>query len=846
MFNRITKRRVLNSSVVALAVGAALLSFPVNAVQSNEIAFNIPAENAAKALNDFSTQANIQILFPYEIAAKVSVPALKGTYTRQDALSRILANTGLEVAKETETTITLRVAIKAGPTSSDEKATEVIVTGTHIRGGNPTSPVHTVTRKDIERSGYSQIGDVMRSLPENFSGGQNPGVIGADVSNGDNYNSSGGSSMNLRGLGSDATLVLVNGHRLSGDMYFQGADISSIPLSAVQRVEIVTDGASAIYGADAVAGVVNMILRRNYDGAEISVRGGAATQGGMTERTVSVLAGKSGYKSYFLADIEYSKTDGITTADREFTSAATTLSSLVRPTTRNSLFLSGGHSFSDRVSIGADVLVSDRAITGVSQQQPDAAQYFTSAYTPSYSVSTTLNIALPGAWKLNGVASATGSRNSFHTFFPAYDYASVSNFANWGRYVELNADGTLLHIPSGDIRLAVGAGYRSEGYKNGSAIDKRRNVSYGFAEALVPLVASSPTRVGLHELELSLAGRAEHYSDFGDSTNPKIGVRYVPFETLTIRGTWSKSFKAPSFVQMYDRSTLYLWNATDVGGTGTGSVLMTYGGNPNLQAEKSTSKTFGAEFTPNRALEMTATWFSIDYTGRIVQPVSNYFTALNNPNYAPFIEQNPSLARQAELVASAEAFNNYSSGPYDPANVVAVIQDQYLNATAQSVEGMDISIRYAWEVGRGHLSTFGNATWTRLKQQTSSAAPEVTLSGTLFNVPKFKARGGLTWEAYGISATAVANFISSEIDNVVTPNARVGSWTTVDANLVYQFQAGEGVSKGASVALSVSNLLDRAPPRAMGPALAFPGLAFDSTNASIVGRFVSLTLKKAW
>jgi len=847
-----TSHRHRGLSFAALILGASLATSAM--AQDNRLGFNIPAENTAQALNDFTLQAGVQLMFPYDAAVKFQAPAIQGHFTRDEALAKLIANTNLEIASESADLITLRVAKDksassvdpAAPNEAAQPITEVIVTGTHIRGGNPTSPVHTLTRKDIDASGYSQIGDLMRSLPENFSGGQNPGVIGADSANAQNYSSSGGSSMNLRGLGSDATLVLLNGHRLSGDMYFQGADISSVPLGAVQRVEVVTDGASAIYGADAVAGVVNLVLRKNYDGAEISVRGGAATQGGLTERTVSALTGKSGYNGHILVDIEYSKSDGLTTADRDFTSAATTVSSLIPPTTRHSLFMSGGWSFGDQTSIGVDALVADRAINGVSQQDPTAIQFLTAAYTPSYSISATVDIALPGDWKLNGIASASGSRNSFHTIFPDYAIDSLAAFANWNRYVELNADGTLLTLPTGDVKLAAGAGYRTEGYRNDARIDKDRHVSYVFAEALIPLVSPSATRPGLHELEVSLAGRTENYSDFGSSTNPKVGIRYAPTDTLTIRGTWSSAFKAPSFVQMYDRSTLYLWNATSVGGTGTGTVLMTYGGNPNLKAETSSSKTLGAEFEPTQTLSLSATYFAIDYKGRIVQPVNNYFTGLINPIYAPFVERDPSPARQAELQAAAAAFTNYSSGPYDPATVVAVIQDQYLNATAQSIDGLDLSYRQSWTLSDGNLSAFGNATWTRLKQQTSAVAPNVTLSGTLFNVPKFKARGGLTWQTGALSATAIANFISSEADTIATPNVRIASWATVDATISYHFQATDGLNNGVTATLSTANLFDRMPPHALGPSLAFPGLAFDSTNTSVVGRFVSLTLKKAW
>src|SRR3546814_3559474 len=114
------------------------------------------------------------------------------------------------------------------------------------------------------------------SLPQNFGGGQNPGVgIGAIGGGLTNRNVTGGSAVNLRGLGPDATLTLLNGHRISFGGLAQGVDISTIPTDVVERVEIVPDGASALYGSDAVAGVVNVIFRRSLDGLSIRTRLGA-------------------------------------------------------------------------------------------------------------------------------------------------------------------------------------------------------------------------------------------------------------------------------------------------------------------------------------------------------------------------------------------------------------------------------------------------------------------------------------------------------------------------------------------------------------------------------------------
>src|SRR5690606_19798485 len=148
----------------------------------------------------------------------------------------------------------------AAPSPGAATLGAVVVTGTRIRGGESASPVITIGIEDIREAGFTDLGQVIRSIPQNFSGGENPGVAaGAETGPAGiaNRNVTGGSSLNLRGLGADATLTLLNGRRLAYGGYTQTVDIAAIPVEAVDRIEIVADGASAIYGSDAVAGVAN-------------------------------------------------------------------------------------------------------------------------------------------------------------------------------------------------------------------------------------------------------------------------------------------------------------------------------------------------------------------------------------------------------------------------------------------------------------------------------------------------------------------------------------------------------------------------------------------------------------
>jgi iron complex outermembrane receptor protein len=134
--------------------------------------------------------------------------------------------------------------------------------------------VQIVTAKDIEESGYTTISDVLRNISANGQGTLSQSFNGAFAT--------GGAGVALRGLTVGGTLTLIDGHRMVGypltdDGERNFVDVSSIPFNAVERVEVLKDGASAEYGSDAIAGVVNIILRKTYTGAEFTAEAGDST-----------------------------------------------------------------------------------------------------------------------------------------------------------------------------------------------------------------------------------------------------------------------------------------------------------------------------------------------------------------------------------------------------------------------------------------------------------------------------------------------------------------------------------------------------------------------------------------
>ncbi|WP_427913176.1 TonB-dependent receptor [Ramlibacter sp. MMS24-I3-19] len=191
----------------------------------------------------------------------------------------------------------------------------VEVTGSNIKRSDSetASPVQVITRDQIERTGKTTIADVLLSLP--FS---NNGSVPLTFANGF---AAGGSGVSMRGLGANATLVLINGRRiapygLADDGQRNFADLSSIPLDLVERVEVLKDGASAIYGSDALAGVVNIILRKEFNGFAASGTAGVSRYGDDKTRRASLTGGvtRGDFSGYL--NLELSHQDELRQTDR--------------------------------------------------------------------------------------------------------------------------------------------------------------------------------------------------------------------------------------------------------------------------------------------------------------------------------------------------------------------------------------------------------------------------------------------------------------------------------------------------------------------------------------------------
>ncbi len=759
-----------------------------------------------------------------------------------------------------------KAPVKTQPKKSTDKSAApaatnlqtVTVTGTRIRGGSTPSPVITIGSEQIQEEGFTDLGEVIRSVPQNFSGGQNPGVLSGNLAGAGNANQNltGGSSLNLRGLGADATLTLLNGRRMAYGGFTQAVDISAIPVDAVERIEIVPDGASAIYGSDAVGGVGNVILKRDYDGVTVGTRFGKATQGGLTSREYNITAGTTWRSGGLIATYMDASVDPIYSSQRNYTTQLVDPSTLYPGSDLHSGLLSVHQSLGDSAELHLDALRTTRNqlqmynYRGTSTRAtPDTA---TSLISPS------LEFWLPNDWSLSLGTTFGRSEHQEHRLQTviASGAAIVTDvcFCNDSRSYELGAEGPLFRLSAGDARLAAGIGYRENAFRDvdhvatANTFRGHEGVRFGYAEFNLPLIGPDQQVRGIQRLDVTAAVRGEDYSTFGRVTTPKVGVLYNPGPDVTLKASWGKSFKAPTLFERNYAQNAYLFFPGIFGGMGYpagATVLVLDGGNRNLQPERATTRSVSLAFHPEalRELEAELSWFHIDYRDRVIQPIANASQALSNAIYAPFVDASPISQAQADVIASAARFYNFVGAPYDPSKVAAIIYTQYANTARQRIQGVDLSGSYRLALGQGALTLRGSASWLDSRQQTVPGAPEFALSGTLFNPPKLSSRVGAVWKQGGLSASLFGNYRSGVTNRV--DNVRSASFTTFDAALRYATGRRDDAWSGLEFALSLDNAFDRDPPlyQVTSPLYVAP---YDSTNYSAIGRFLSLSVSKHW
>ena len=834
------------------------------------------------------------------------------------------------------------------------------VTGTNIKRVDVEgpAPVAIITREDIERRGATTVAELLRNLPsqggftfdDQFTNGFAPGASG----------------VGLRNLGQNATLLLVNGRRVANYGFAQNidvafVDINSIPVSAIERIEVLKDGASAIYGSDAIAGVINIIMRRDFRGVEVSAQYGITERSDGDETRVSITGGigdlaKDRYNAMVVVD--YYKREPIFYGDRSYSRNADMTSrggfDLRSPTGSPGTYVQRSGTtpgFTSAVPFPTCAPENIRVrgaggmecafnfnpfITGLPETERKAVfgrfawditpsiQLFaeasynnniseaSAAPTPAgfvlpvghnsnpWTAPVTINYRFLDAgprlnevdtdttrgllglrgnvrnwdWEVGALYSKSETVNTGRNYLAQSEVnqlvsRGVYNFLNPSanspdlveslkispkrrgesemKLFDAKASGEIFRLPAGPLQLAVGAEYREDELadtpdpetvrgnvvaQGGTAARGSRDLTSFYAELSIPLHRT---------LEAQLALRYDDYSDFGNTTNPKVALRWQPTRQLLVRGSYAEGFRAPSLVELYlgDSTSFVTFvdqprcDAYRAGG-GTAAEITAAcrptqrrtisGGNPGLQPETSDSYFLGFVWEPLDNFSFGLDWWKIDHKGIIDQPLIGF--QVSNPEAFPGTIFRADRNARDIAVGAPGALRGEEAGDTTPG-----VRRTYFNIAKQRAEGIDFEFQLRNNLGSwGRLrSTLGGTYNIRYAFAAAPDQPLTEYNGTYY-YPRWRANATFDWERGPWNATVFVNYIHHyyQVNGTAggSEHDYVNSWTTTDFQLQYKG------FKNWTLALGVKNLFDRDPPFSDDETQ-----GFDFSTHNPIGRF---------
>lgn len=850
-----------------------------------------------------------------------------------------------------------------GATGASPEAGEIVVTGTLLRGIAPTGTnVVAVNRDAILNTGVSNSNDLLSRIPQagSFNQLQTPTADIALPINRPNIR-------NLGASGSSTTLVLINGRRAVGQGVLQtSVDPSVIPPGILDRVDVIPDGGSSIYGSDAIGGVINFITRKRFDGLEASSHYGFADN--YKSFDANVTAGKDWGSGSFLVSYAYAWHSNLFGGDRDYitqdhrshgsTDQRTTTcapgnitANGVNYTTpnlvpgqnqcdearqidiypreeRHSVFASLTQELTDNLTFNATAYWSQRATDTIGFGSTNGTGLrgtgtitSTNPYFQSIAGETSQAVALSFAGVSTGKAGTSHARLVSQGVTPEFVYKVGGDWqlrvsGNFGRsYTAIDAyrnnqsevaaalagtttqtalnpynlaatnpavlssifdyddagratqdiaearivgDGTLIELPGGNVRLAVGGEYHYEdldaittlgrigttdGFARGQS---NREVASAFGEVFFPIFGNANGFAGMRSLDLSVSVRYDHYNDVGGTTNPKIGFNWKPIDDLKIRGNWGTSFHAPSLadlggavdtrVQIIPVSPFRTGSspASDL----LRSTVILAGGNPSLTPEKAHTWSIGADYKPAYlpGLTVSGTYWNVDFKDAIgLAPFYTGLSYFGNAGYASFYTINPTLS-QVQAAAGTmrlDGASNLESLYANGTSPYILIDARRNNLGRIKTSGIDFNVAYnqATAFGEVNAGIAGTYTLTRKTAVIKGAPFQDDLKN---GVGRLSFAASLGAKVGPVMAQATINYSDSYPILGDPTQTTVKSFTTTNILLSYDLP-GEGVLAGSAITLNVDNVFDVDPPYYND----FDGVAY--TN---IGRAFTIGIRK--
>jgi outer membrane receptor protein involved in Fe transport len=624
--------------------------------------------------------------------------------------------------------------------------------------------------------------------------------------------------------------------------------------------------------------VVNIITRHDFEGLESRVHYAGVPDGKPTFQA-DQLFGKTWSGGSVEAGYQRDDVGQVDTKFRSATSDAGSPNYVIPDEKQNSVFLDATQNISNGWQSFAEGIYSARDTRNIYDPMPTGFRTsgeFLTETTRSSGGTAVFGVRNEnvGGWRIE----AFGTYGHSYTFLQIIpnDTLAATNFESGvvtgtqsSLLGELRVSRDLFALPAGELKAAGGTSYRSDTANTTSAFSIgaptafpfSRKVSAAYGELSVPLVGAAQSWVWLKDATLSLAGRYEHYSDFGGTFNPRFGVALRSVNNLVLRGTYSTSFRAPNNLEETGLSQAAIASAADTASpTGSSIELYRAGPNPSLKPETAKNFTVSGEWRPESLKRATISldYYNIRYKNRIVAPDPNFegvFGAgLQAPEIQGLITRSPTSGQVLSALNAANQVLNFTGNPaldpgssFNPALVAAIVDARSQNFAEVKTDGLDFATSYDWDssVGRWHPSI--QLTYIlSLDQQLSPTAASVPLLNTIYNPVGLRSRAGLDWDRGNWSAAAFVNYVNSYKDNrVIGTTIPIGSWTTADAHVGYSFKdpwavVGEGRT---SISLNVSNLFYRHPPFVIENG---QGYNYDPANSSAIGRTISLEFVKRW
>jgi len=761
------------------------------------------------------------------------------------------------------------------PAATDGPVQTVSVVGSRRVASSATDtmvPVDIIPiSKVAEQGGQFDLAQSLQYISPSFNSTRQSGADGADLVD----------SAALRGLGSDQTLVLVNGKRRHTTALVNlfgarnrgntGTDMNAIPLLAIKNVQVLRDGAAAQYGSDAIAGVIDIELKKSL-GCEAVAGYSQYSEGDgknyMTSAYCGIALGDKGtiaITGEYLdrgrsnrADADSMRIIGDTKSENKTlyvngdyaTSGTGKLYFTAGAQTRDASSAAFGRDGIGSVDVPArnsaamypdgfvpfiNGKIDDQYATiGHRSQIGEWHADFSQTYGYNkmrYNVSHTLNASIANLDLMNGGKGVSAS--SFDA--GGFSFQQLTSNADFSRYYDTVMRG---------MNVAFGAEYRSEEYKimagepgSYSDVDGVGVGGNGRSQGFPGFQPSDVTKAKRHSiaaygdveldwterLKTQAALRYEKFSDFGATVTGKLAASYKVAPNVLLRGSASTGFRAPSLQQVYFSSTF-----TDfVGGVATDVVLAPNGGAvanaagiPKLKEEKSTSFTFGATWTPTQAISVTADLYNIKIKDRIV--LSGRFNAGNYPDLG---------ARLAQLGVTEAQF--------------------FVNSVDTRTRGLDLTASHKGELAGNRLNTF--LALNLSKTEVTKVKTPASLTG--FEDVLLSERERLFIEQGGPRAKATLGFdyITGKLESDLrviyfgpqtlgtfsgtaagVPNARYAAKTSADLSFTYSINKNTKLTFGGNNIFNVKPTTQNANETDNG--FKYDSVQFGLNGASYFGR----------